>query len=114
MKFCKDCRHYKANSWHEECQKPEFAEINIVTGELRMLACWVNRAYYGACKTEAIGWEPKAAIMESDGGPFCKKCGSSLRKKWFIRTSKCINPQCENYEYRKLYLQAKKDLENKA
>jgi len=42
-------------------------------------------------------------IRESDeshaGDPskFCFKCGSSLKRKWFIRTSSCIQPECSNY-----------------
>jgi len=29
---------------------------------------------------------------------FCSKCGSSLKRVWlFIRTKKCIQPNCSNY-----------------
>ncbi len=38
-------------------------------------------------------------IKESDGGPFCPKCGSTLKYKFwpFIKSDKCIQPKCENY-----------------
>lgn len=36
-------------------------------------------------------------LFEGDLGPFCPKCKSSLKKKWwFFRTTKCIHPDCPN------------------
>jgi len=40
---------------------------------------------------------PPRIIYESDSGPFCLLCGSSLKKKFFKRTNFCIQPKCTNY-----------------
>ena len=41
---------------------------------------------------------PNRIIRESDAGPYCDKCGSSMKMKYiFIRTENCIQPKCENY-----------------
>ena len=53
-----------------------------------------------------IKWPINRWIYESDGGEndLCSECGSSLRRKfnliWGIRfwkTTKCIQPECDNY-----------------
>jgi len=48
--------------------------------------------------------KPKAPlnrlIYESDGvlNDFCKKCGSSLKRKFGIfKTKHCVQPECNNY-----------------
>ncbi len=42
---------------------------------------------------------PGRWLRENDIGPYCPQCGSSMKMKYiFIRTEKCIQPQCENYE----------------
>jgi hypothetical protein len=41
---------------------------------------------------------PTSMIRESDVGPYCPKCGSSLKRKWMLfKSEKCIQPECENY-----------------
>ena len=46
-------------------------------------------------------WPLNRLIYESDGGDLntmCKKCGSSLKRKFGIfKTKHCIQPQCDNY-----------------
>lgn len=37
-------------------------------------------------------------IRESDSGPYCSYCGSSLKKILiFWKSNNCINPKCKNY-----------------
>lgn len=37
-------------------------------------------------------------IRDGDFGPYCPKCGSSLKRKWLLfKSEKCIEPKCENY-----------------
>jgi hypothetical protein len=43
---------------------------------------------------------PSRLIYESDGEPkdLCKKCGSSLYRKFGIfKTSKCVQKECDNH-----------------
>jgi len=41
--------------------------------------------------------KPPRIIYEADGGPFCNICSSSFKKRFFKKTSKCIQPKCSNY-----------------
>jgi len=34
--------------------------------------------------------------------PFCAWCGSSIKRKWFRPTGKCIHPSCPNYWNKKI------------
>ena len=36
-------------------------------------------------------------LRESDAGPYCPQCGSSLKTKRFLKTKFCINSECDNY-----------------
>jgi hypothetical protein len=38
-------------------------------------------------------------VREGDTGPYCPKCDSSLKYKFwpFIKSKCCIQPECENY-----------------
>ncbi len=44
-------------------------------------------------------WPIGRLVRERDGYPFCCKCGSSLKYKFwpFIKSDKCIQSKCENY-----------------
>lgn len=35
--------------------------------------------------------------LAEDTGPFCGGCKSSLKKKFFMKTKHCINPECSNF-----------------
>lgn len=44
------------------------------------------------------------SLIEGDFGPYCPKCRSSLKSKWYwwfpfctFRTDKCVHDECENY-----------------
>jgi len=36
-------------------------------------------------------------IIDNTNAPFCGICGSSIKRKWFKSTGKCISPGCPNY-----------------
>ena len=43
-------------------------------------------------------WPIGSLIRESDLGPFCPKCYSSFKYKfWPFKSKYCIQPECENY-----------------
>jgi len=36
-------------------------------------------------------------LIDNGDGPFCDTCGSSIKRRWFKVTGKCIHPSCPNY-----------------
>jgi hypothetical protein len=109
MKLCKDCIHYvhyKYDPKYSTCNKEEFEEINIVTGEKTKAFCGIMRDYCpDKCGKEGKCWEPKSEpplyrIVDEYDDPkyFCKKCQAPLKRKWFFfKTDECTNPKCENW-----------------
>ena len=37
------------------------------------------------------------SIIVNTNPPFCETCGSSIKRRWFRPTGKCIHPSCPNY-----------------